>query len=168
MFHSFHDVQKIQVQNGLALLREANLSFQFFGKGMELQIRRGTTRELSITSNSAPFMYSLQPQGKVEIMVGFGSIPREKQSLRVGVGGKFQSLSANEDINGLVLPPIIIPTLAIFIASPSSSNKTVIGLQFMQGIPMREIAIEIEDPKRFDRKSFTEFCHRRLSIPKKS
>ncbi len=168
MFHSFHDVQRLQIQNGLALLGEANLSFQFFGKGMELQILRGTTRELSIASNSAPFIHSLRPRGKVEIMVGFGSITKEKQSLRIGMGGKFQSLAANEDVNSLVTPPITIPTLAIFISKSSSSDKTVIGLQFMEGIPMREITIDIEEPRKFDHKAFTDFCHRHLSIPKKS
>ncbi len=168
MFETFQDVQKLQIQNGAALLREANLSFQFFGRGMELQILRGGLRELSIASNSPPFIHSLRSHGKVEVSLGFGSITKEKQFLKVGVGGKFQSLSANEDVNSLVSPAITIPTLAIFIASPSSSNKAVIGLQFMEGIPMQEISIDIEDPKKFDRKSFTEFCHRHLSIPNKS
>jgi hypothetical protein len=168
MFHTFEDIQKLPTQHGAALLREANLSFQFYGKGMELQILRGGARELSIASNSTPFLHSLRTHGKVEVSLGFGSITKEKQSLRVGVGGKFQSLSADEDVNSLVSPAIIIPTLAIFISKPSSSEKTVIGLQFMEGIPMREISIDIEDPKRFDHKAFTEFCHRQLSIPKKS
>lgn len=168
MFETFQDVQKLQIQHGAALLHEARLSVQFFGRGMELQILRGGARELSIASNSPPFIHSLRAQGKLEVSLGFGSITKEKQSLRVGLGGKFQSLSADEDVNNLVVPSMTIPTLAIFIASPSSSNKAVIGLQFMEGIPMREIAIEIEDPKRFDRKSFAEFCHRHLSVPKKS
>jgi hypothetical protein len=168
MFETFQDVQKLQIQNGAALLREANLSFQFFGRGMELQILRGGLRELSIGSNSPPFIHSLRSHGKVEVSLGFGSVTKEKQSLRVGVGGKFQSLSADEDVNSLVSPAITIPTLAIFISKPSSSEKTVIGLQFMEGIPMREISIDIEDPKKFDHKAFTEFCHRHLSVPNKS
>jgi hypothetical protein len=168
MFESFQDVQKLPIRHGAALLLEANLSFQFYGKGMELQILRGGARELSIASNSKPFMHSLRHHGKVEVSLGFGSVTKEKQSLRVGVGGKFQSLSADEDVNSLVSPAITIPTLAIFISKPSSSERTVIGIQFMEGIPMREIAIDIEDPIKFDRKAFTEFCHRQLSIPKKS
>ena len=167
MFHTFQDVQKLQVLNGLALLREANLSFQFFGKGMELQILKGNVRELSIATNSTPFILSLRPTEKVEVTLGFGSISKGKQSLRVGIGGKFQSLAADEEINNLVSPAITIPTLALFISKPSSTDKAVIGLQFMEGIPMREIPLVLDDPKAIDRRAFTEFCHRHLNIPKK-
>ena len=165
MFESFRDIQKLEVRNGAELLREANLSFRFLGKGMELQLLRAGGRELSVLSNSVPFIHSLRSKGELEVALGFGSIAMGEQSVRVGIGGKFQSLSADEDVNQVVMPAVTIPTLAIFIERPFSSDKTLIGLQFMEAIPMREISIEMENPREFDKSAFKAFCHRQLRIP---
>jgi hypothetical protein len=165
MFEDFRDVQRLEIYNGPELLKEAKLSFRFLGKGMELQVLRAGIRELSVVSNSAPFVHALRNAGDVEITLGFGSITRGRQSLRVGLGGALQSLSADESLNSAVLPSVVIPTVAIFIERPFSPEKVIIGLQFMEAIPMREISIDIQNPQDFDRRAFKSFCHRHLNIP---
>ena len=161
----FRDVQRIDFERGGSLLKEAGLTFSWYPKGGELRIERDGRREISVSLNSKPFVYELKGKdGNPRVMIGFGSVDKKKETLSV-FKGRLSESAANELCSGLVLPEIQMPTIAVFIERPFASEKAIVGVQFIDGVPMRELKIDVEDQRDLDRDSFRAFCHKQLGIP---
>lgn len=167
MFQSFKDSQVLDLRGGSVLIKEAGLSFRWFPRGAEFRVEQGGQRDLSITLNAGPYVHEMGEFGELRVTVGYGSIDKKKQTLRV-IKGQFADLAANEDVNGIVLPGFKIPTMVLFIERPFTDEKALVGVQFIDGLPMREISVTFGDPRDLDRDSFKAFCHKQLGIPEQN
>jgi hypothetical protein len=165
MFTSFADRQILE-PGWSPLFKAAQLQLQFLGRGEELQLTRQGERLLSVSLNSLPFVCSAPSNGDYEVHIGFGRVTKPQQTLRASLGGKFDPLSADEDVNHLTLPAVQVPTMLIFVEKPFSSERQIFGFQFMGQLPMRELPVEMDDPSRIDKGAFRALCERALGVPK--
>ena len=162
---TFDQFQDITPQAGARLLKAAKVSFRFLPKGEELQVLLEGKRALSISLNSTRFTKTLPQVGDYEVTIGYGMTIKPPSTLRVGLGGKFDSMAADEDINGLKTPAVEIPTLLIFVQKPYTTEKAIAGTLFIGTVPGREIPVEIDPMDQLDKDSFRTMCERVLGVP---
>lgn len=167
MFQSFDQSQVLNPQSGAALIKEAGLSFRWFPLGAEFRVEQDGQRKLSITFNARHYVHEMGEIGDLRVTIGYGLIDKKKQTLRV-IKGQFGDLAGNEDVNGLVLPGFKIPTAILFIERPFTDDKALLGVQFIDGLPVRELPVLLGDPRDLDRDSFRALCHKQLGIPEQN
>ena len=166
MFLTFDQSQNIRPQSGGALFDEAGITLRFLPRGEELQVLCHGKRAFSISLNSKSFYTQLPQAGDFAVEVGYGKVTKAGQSLRVSLGGEFDSLAADEDVNQLRMPKVDISTMLLYIEKPFSQERAVCAIQFMGQVPGREIPVDLDVPEALDRQSFRSICERVLGVPK--